>query len=77
MTPEMFRELALQLPGASEGEHHGHADFRVGGKIFATLGYPTVEFATISGGASIVCARRARLVHACPWRVTAQAAIGV
>lgn len=47
MTPEMFRELALQLPGASEGEHHGHADFRVGGKIFATLGYPTVEFATI------------------------------
>ena len=47
MTPEMFRELALQLPGASEGEHHRHADFRVGGKIFATLGYPTVEFATI------------------------------
>jgi len=47
MTPEMFRELALRLPGASEGEQHGHADFRVGGKIFATLGYPTVEFATI------------------------------
>jgi hypothetical protein len=47
MMPEMFRELALQLPGASEGEHHAHADFRVGGKIFATLGYPTVEFATI------------------------------
>jgi hypothetical protein len=47
MTPEMFRKLALQLPGASEGEHHGHADFRVGGKIFATLGYPSVEFATI------------------------------
>ena len=47
MTPELFRELALQLPGSSEGEHHGHADFRVRGKIFATLGYPTVEFATI------------------------------
>jgi hypothetical protein len=47
MTPEMFRELALQLPGASEGEHHAHTDFRVGGKIFATLGHPTVEFATI------------------------------
>jgi hypothetical protein len=47
MTPEKFRELALQLLGASEGEHHGHADFRVGGKIFATLGYPTIEFATI------------------------------
>jgi YjbR len=47
MTPETFRNLALQLPGASEGEHHGHADFRVGGKIFAALGYPSVEFATI------------------------------
>jgi hypothetical protein len=47
MTLELFRELALQLPGAREGEHHAHADFRVGGKIFATLGYPTVEFATI------------------------------
>ena len=47
MTPTMFRKLALQLPGASEGEHMSHADFRVGGKIFATLGYPTGEFAVI------------------------------
>ncbi|MGH8229177.1 MAG: MmcQ/YjbR family DNA-binding protein [Steroidobacteraceae bacterium] len=47
MTPEMFRELAVQLPGVIEGEHHAHAYFRVGRKIFATLGYPTVEFATI------------------------------
>lgn len=47
MTPDMFRKLALQLPGASEGEHMGHADFRVGGKIFATLGYPTSEFAVV------------------------------
>lgn len=47
MTPEMFRKLALQLPGACEGEHMGHADFRVGGKIFATLGYPSVEFAVV------------------------------
>ena len=47
MTPEMFRKLALKLPEACEGEHMNHADFRVDGKIFATLGYPTVEFAVI------------------------------
>ena len=32
-----FRRLALGLPGAEEGSHFGNADFRVGGKIFATL----------------------------------------
>lgn len=43
MTPDDFRKLALALPGASEGAHMGHADFRAGGKIFATLGYPNEE----------------------------------
>lgn len=38
MTPERFRELALLQPEAEEGAHQGHPDFRVGGKIFATLG---------------------------------------
>jgi hypothetical protein len=28
------------MPEAAEGSHMGHADFRVRGKIFATLGYP-------------------------------------
>lgn len=32
-----FRQLALALPEATEGSHFGNADFRVGGKIFATL----------------------------------------
>ena len=32
-----FRRLALRLPEATEGAHFGNADFRVGGKIFATL----------------------------------------
>jgi hypothetical protein len=32
-----FRRLALELEGAEEGSHMGAADFRVGGKIFATL----------------------------------------
>jgi hypothetical protein len=40
MTPEEFRTLALQLPEAVEGSQMGHADFRVGGKVFASLGYP-------------------------------------
>ena len=40
MTADEFRELALSLPEASEGEHMGHPDFRVRGKIFATLAYP-------------------------------------
>lgn len=38
MTVADFRRLALRLLEAVEGSHFGHADFRVGGKIFATLG---------------------------------------
>jgi hypothetical protein len=34
-----FRRLALLLDGAEEGSHMGSADFRVGGKIFATLAH--------------------------------------
>jgi len=40
MTAAGFRRIALALDGAVEGAHHGHADFRVGNRIFATLGYP-------------------------------------
>jgi hypothetical protein len=32
-----FRRIALSLQGAAEGSHMGAADFRVGGRIFATL----------------------------------------
>jgi hypothetical protein len=35
-----FRRLALAFPGAEEKAHMGHPDFRVGGKIFATLQAP-------------------------------------
>jgi hypothetical protein len=38
MTADAFRRLALSLPEAVEAEHMGHPDFRVRGKIFATLG---------------------------------------
>ncbi len=40
MTPDDFRRIALDTPGASESSHQRHPDFRVRGKIFATLGYP-------------------------------------
>jgi hypothetical protein len=39
MTPADFRRVALSLDGAEEGEHMGVADFRVGGRIFATLAH--------------------------------------
>lgn len=32
-----FRRIALSLEGAVEGSHMGAPDFRVGGRIFATL----------------------------------------
>jgi hypothetical protein len=47
MTPDSFRKLALGLPDTIESAHMGHADFRVGGKIFATLGYPREGFAAL------------------------------
>ena len=37
MKPSDFRRIALSLEGAEEGSHMGAADFRVGGRIFATL----------------------------------------
>jgi hypothetical protein len=40
VTADDFRSLALSLPEASEDAHMGHPDFRVRGKIFATLGAP-------------------------------------
>jgi hypothetical protein len=32
-----FRRIALSLPGAEESSHMGQPDFRIGGRIFATL----------------------------------------
>ena len=37
------RRIALSLEGAEEGSHLGAADFRVGGKIFATLTITTTR----------------------------------
>jgi hypothetical protein len=40
MTAAEFRRIALSFPGSEERAHQDHPDFRVAGKIFATLGYP-------------------------------------
>ncbi len=37
MNAAAFRRFALSLEGAEEGSHMGAPDFRVGGRIFATL----------------------------------------
>src|SRR5690242_4694086 len=37
MKPSDFRRFALSLPNTEEGSHFGNADFRVNGRIFATL----------------------------------------
>jgi hypothetical protein len=37
VTANQFRRLALGLEGVVEAEHMNHPDFRVGGKIFASL----------------------------------------
>ena len=42
-----FRRLALCLPGAEEGSHMGAADFRVGGRIFATLAAAKLGYGNI------------------------------
>jgi hypothetical protein len=47
MTPNEFRELALSFPEAIESAHMRHPDFRVGGRIFATVGYPNKDSAMV------------------------------
>jgi len=47
MTSAEFRRLALRLPEAAESAHMNHPDFRVAGKIFATLGYPDNEHGVV------------------------------
>jgi hypothetical protein len=47
MSAARFRRIALALPGAIESSHMGHPDFRVGGKVFATLGHPDAAWGTV------------------------------
>ena len=47
MTSNDFRNLALALPGAVELAHMDHPDFRVAGKVFASLGYPDDDWGMV------------------------------
>jgi hypothetical protein len=47
MSQNRFRRVALGLPEVVEGAHQGHADFRVGKRIFATLGYPDGDWGMV------------------------------
>jgi len=47
VTPKQFAKLALSLPEAVESAHMGHPDFRVKGKIFASLGAPDDQWAMV------------------------------
>jgi hypothetical protein len=62
MTSADFRAIALSMPEASESAHMDHPDFRVGGKIFASLGYPDVEH----GMVALPPEEQARLMKAQP-----------
>src|SRR6202047_3771431 len=42
-----FRRIALTLEGAEESDHMGNPDFRVGGRIFATLAAAKLGYGNI------------------------------
>jgi hypothetical protein len=62
MTAADFRRLALSLEGAEEGSHMGAADFRVGGRIFATLAAERLGY----GNLMLTPERQAELVGEMP-----------
>lgn len=62
MTAAQFRRLALSLAGAIESSHMSHPDFRIGGKIFATLGYPDKDHGVVV----VAPSEQARLVREHP-----------
>ncbi len=47
MTAQRFRRIALSLPGAVESAHLGHPDFRLGQRVFATLGHPDAAWGMV------------------------------
>ena len=48
MTVDDFRKLALSFPDTEERAHMNHPDFRVKGKIFATLGAPDKDWGMVA-----------------------------
>jgi hypothetical protein len=47
VTAKDFKRIALSLEGAEEGSHMGAVDFRVGGRIFATLASVTQGYGNL------------------------------
>lgn len=47
MTIDEFRQMALTIPDAIEAAHVDHPDFRVGGKVFASLGVPGEDWGMV------------------------------
>jgi hypothetical protein len=47
MTIDQFRKMALETPKAVERSHMNHPDFRVAGKIFASLGVPDENWGVV------------------------------
>jgi hypothetical protein len=47
MTVQEFRKIALRIPEAVERSHMNHPDFRVAGKIFASLGVPDQNYGMV------------------------------
>jgi hypothetical protein len=47
LTLDGFRRMALSLPEVTEEAHMGHPDFRIRGKIFATLCAPDEEWGMV------------------------------
>lgn len=61
MTADEFRALALSFPHTSEAAHMGHPDFRVDGRIFATI-WPDEAWAMVK----LAPQDQALLIQACP-----------
>lgn len=59
MTPDQFRKLVLSFANTEERAHHHHPDFRVKGKLFATLGYPDATRAMVK----VTPEQQAEFVH--------------
>jgi hypothetical protein len=47
MNASHFRRIALSLAGVEQGSHMGAVDFRVGGRIFATLASEKLGFGNL------------------------------
>ena len=47
MTIDQFRRMALKIPTAVEQSHMNHPDFRITGRIFASLGVPDANWGMV------------------------------